>query len=59
MELVIHYQNKARHWAAVAVYARDTLGQKSTWRDAQENAAHYAQWARDAMAFQRALDAAL
>ena len=59
MDMISYYQEKARYWASVAMYARDTLGQKSTCRDAQENAAHYAEWAREMLAFRRALDAAL
>ena len=59
MDMITHYQEKARYWASVAMYARDTLGQKSTCRDAQENAAHYAECAREMLAFRRALDADL
>ena len=57
MDMITYYQEKARYWASVAMYARDTLGQKATWRDAQENAAHYAEWAREMLEFRRALDA--
>ena len=56
MNVVTHYQEKARHWAHVAMYARDVLGQAATSRDAQENAAHYARYAREALAFYAPLD---
>lgn len=43
---VVYYQDKARHWARIAMYARDVLGQKSTWHDAQTAATDYAMFAR-------------
>jgi hypothetical protein len=49
MTLAIQYQNKARYWAEAARYARDVLLQKSTAAYAQENAAHYARYAREVM----------
>ena len=56
MNVVAHYQEKARQWARVAMYARDVLGQVATSRDAQENAAHYARYAREALAFYAPID---
>lgn len=46
---ITYYQEKARWWADVAMYARDTLGQRSTWHDAQTAATDYAMFARRLM----------